>query len=103
MTQKVNFTVPHMSLRGLTLRTLQTLHLRYPPPPIPPYICFHLIIISLPFQYVYVFPSSDRILRRTLRVHSVGPYCIHTFILHSIFIYHTISIYIISRTFYSLP
>src|SRR6202795_142147 len=88
------------SVRGLTRRTLR---LRYPPPPLPPYILLHLIIVLLSFHCSYLFSPSDRILRRTLRVPSVGPYHIHEFTLWFIFNYRTISIYIISRTFYSLP
>ena len=88
------------AVRGLTLRTLR---LRYPPPPLPPYIFLYLIIVSLSFHSSYLFPPSGRILRRTLRAPSVKPYHIHVFILRFIFNYRTISIYIISRTFYSLP
>src|ERR1700675_3499347 len=92
-----------VTVRGLTRRTLRTLRLRCPPPPLPPYILLHLIIVLLSFHFSYLFSPSDRILRRTLRVPSVGPYHIHIFTLRFIFHYRTISIYIISRTFYSLP
>src|ERR1700675_1067373 len=90
-------------VRGLTRRTLRTLRLRYPPPPLPPYILLHLIIVLLSFHCSYLFSPSDQILCRTLQVPSVGPYHIHVFTLRFIFNYCTISIYIISRTFYSLP
>src|ERR1700675_466103 len=68
-------------VRGLTLRTLRTLRLRYPPPPIPSVYMFlshyHLTTISL-FIYISTLrsdPPSDPpcLLRQTLRVSSVGP------------------------------
>src|ERR1700675_2283783 len=57
------------------------------------------VSISLSFNYhfivyIYFHPPIGS---------SVGPYHVHTSILRFIFIYRTISIYIISRTFYSLP
>src|ERR1700675_3787978 len=49
-------------VRGLSRRTLR---LRYPPPPLPPYILLHLIIVLLSFHCSYLFSPSDRILPRT--------------------------------------
>src|SRR6202795_3443566 len=81
-------------VRGLTRRTLRTLRLRYPPPPLPPYILLILLLFYFHFiVHTYFHPPIGS---------SVGPYHIHVFILRFIFNYRTISIYIISRTFYSL-
>src|ERR1700675_1597189 len=97
-----------------------------PPPPATSVLLLILLSFYFHFTCSYLLSPSGRILRRTLRVLSigpsvsypsdppcpihrtlrvlsVGPYYIHTFILRFIFNYRTISIYIISRTFYSLP
>src|ERR1700675_3994827 len=79
------------TVRGLTHRTLR---LRLPP---------YILLILLSFYFYFTCPYLLSPSGRTLRVLSVGPYYIHTFILRFIFNYRTISIYIISRTFYSLP
>ena len=87
------------TVRGLARWTLRwTLRLR-----LPPYILLILLSFYFHFTCSYLLSPSGRILRRTLHVLSIGPYYIHTFILRFIFNYRTISIYIISRTFYSLP
>src|SRR6202795_4380106 len=69
------------AVRGLTRRTLQTLRLRYPPPPLPPYILLHLITVLLSFHLFILIltlrsdPPSDPpgSLRRTLSHSYIHP------------------------------
>ena len=79
--------------------TVRGLTLRYPPIPSASEYLRICISISLSIYlhfivHTYFHPPIGS---------SVGPYHIHTFILRFIFDYCMISIYIISRTFYSLP
>src|SRR6202795_5374250 len=71
-------------------------------PPLDPPPLDTSVYISLSY-YRFTFISFVHTYFHSPVGSSVGPYHIHTFILWSIFNYRTISIYIISRTFYSLP
>src|ERR1700675_4064353 len=70
-----------MVVRGLTRRTLRTLRLRYPPPPLPPYILLHLIIVLFSFHLFILIliirsdPPSDPpgSIRRTLSHSYIHP------------------------------